>query len=111
MNHRIEYWHSPDAPTPNSLVLDEATLAAAVAELPNAQVSEVGQVTDLLAAVGLVESKSAARRTVKEGGAYVNNVKVAAEDAVATADNVLHGRWLVLGRGTKNLAAIEVDGG
>lgn len=88
--------------------LDEATLAAAVSELPHATVRELGQVTDLFAEVGLVASKSAARRTVKEGGAYVNNEKVTAEDAVATADELLHGRWLVLRRGKKNLAAIEV---
>ncbi|CAM5729607.1 Tyrosine--tRNA ligase [Streptomyces antimycoticus] len=52
--------------------------------------------------------KAAARRTVKEGGAYVNNAKVTAEDAVVTANELLHGRWLVLRRGKKNLAAIEV---
>ena len=62
------------------------------------------------AEVGLVASKSAARRTVKEGGAYVNNVKVTSEDAVATADQLLHGRWLVLRRGKKNLAVVEVTG-
>ncbi|MEU7179921.1 MULTISPECIES: tyrosine--tRNA ligase [Streptomyces] len=90
--------------------LDEATLAAALSELPNAKVSELGLVTDLFAEVGLVTSKSAARRTVKEGGAYVNNVKVTSEDTVATADELLHGRWLVLRRGKKNLAAIEVTG-
>ncbi|UCM87699.1 tyrosine--tRNA ligase [Streptomyces marincola] len=90
--------------------LDEATLAAAVSELPHAKVSELGLVTDLFAQVGLVASKSAARRTVKEGGAYVNNVKVAAEDAVATAGDLLHGRWLVLRKGKRNLAAVEVTG-
>ncbi|MEV6741080.1 tyrosine--tRNA ligase [Streptomyces sp. NPDC051104] len=90
--------------------LDEATLAAAVSELPSAKVSELGQVTDLFAEVGLVASKSAARRTVKEGGAYVNNAKVTAEDAVATVDQLLHGRWLVLRRGKKNLAVIEFTG-
>ncbi|MEE1926707.1 tyrosine--tRNA ligase [Streptomyces sp. TRM 70351] len=90
--------------------LDEATLAAAVSELPHARVSGLGQITDLFAEVGLVASKSAARRTVKEGGAYVNNVKVTAEDEVATADQLLHGRWLVLRRGKRNLAAVEVAG-
>ncbi|MEK0100305.1 tyrosine--tRNA ligase [Streptomyces sp. A475] len=90
--------------------LDEATLAAALSELPHAKVDTLGPVVDLLAEVGLVASKSAARRTVKEGGAYVNNVKVAAEDAVPAADELLHGRWLVLRRGKKNLAAIEVAG-
>ncbi|MFJ2772995.1 tyrosine--tRNA ligase [Streptomyces sp. NPDC087300] len=91
--------------------LDEATLSAALSELPRVKVSELGQVVDLLAEVGLVASKSAARRTVKEGGAYVNNVKVAAEDAVPAADELLHGRWLVLRRGKKNLAAVEVTAG
>ncbi|MFI1099575.1 tyrosine--tRNA ligase [Streptomyces melanogenes] len=88
--------------------LDEPTLAAALSELPHAEVAELGLVVDLFAEVELVASKSAARRTVKEGGAYVNNAKVASEDAVVTAEDLLHGRWLVLRRGKKNLAAIEV---
>ncbi|GGP83227.1 MULTISPECIES: tyrosine--tRNA ligase [Streptomyces] len=88
--------------------LDEPTLAAALSELPHAEVAELGLVVDLFAEVELVASKSAARRTVKEGGAYVNNAKVTSEDAVVTADDLLHGRWLVLRRGKKNLAAIEV---
>ncbi|MEU5164550.1 tyrosine--tRNA ligase [Streptomyces sp. NPDC020875] len=88
--------------------LDEPTLRAALAELPVARVAEPGAVIDLFAEVGLVASKSAARRTVKEGGAYVNNVKVTAEDAVISPDELLHGRWLVLRRGKKNLAAIEI---
>ncbi|WP_328539504.1 tyrosine--tRNA ligase [Streptomyces sp. NBC_00344] len=90
--------------------LDEATLAAALSELPHAKVGGLLPVVDLLAEVALVPSKSAARRAVKEGGAYVNNAKVVGEDAVPTADDLLHGRWLVLRRGKKNLAAIEVTG-
>ncbi|MFJ8076163.1 tyrosine--tRNA ligase [Streptomyces sp. NPDC096176] len=91
--------------------LDEATLRAALAELPHARVGELLPVVDLFAEVGLAPSKSAARRTVKEGGAYVNNVKVTAEDAVVSQDELLHGRWLVLRRGKKNLAAVEVTAG
>ncbi|WP_030684224.1 tyrosine--tRNA ligase [Streptomyces sp. NRRL B-1347] len=91
--------------------LDAATLAAALSELPRVQVAEPGPVVDLLAEVGLVASKSAARRTVKEGGAYVNNVKVPSEDAVPAREDLLHGRWLVLRRGKKNLAAVEVTAG
>ena len=91
--------------------LDEATLAAALSEVPHVQVTELAPVVDLLAEVGLVASKSAARRTVKEGGAYVNNVKVPAEDTVPGGDELLHGRWLVLRRGKKNLAAVEVTAG
>ncbi|MFI6289784.1 tyrosine--tRNA ligase [Streptomyces sp. NPDC051018] len=88
--------------------LDEPTLRAALAELPSAEVAEIAPVVDLFAEVGLVASKSAARRTVKEGGAYVNNVKVTAEDAVPSREDLLHGRWLVLRRGKKNLAAVEI---
>jgi tyrosyl-tRNA synthetase len=91
--------------------LDEATLRAALAELPHARVGELLPVVDLFTEVGLAPSKSAARRTVKEGGAYVNNVKVTAEDAVVAGDDLLHGRWLVLRRGKKNLAAVEVAAG
>ncbi|MCX4551909.1 tyrosine--tRNA ligase [Streptomyces sp. NBC_01387] len=88
--------------------LDERTLGAALSELPHVQVDALVPVVDLLAETGLVPSKSAARRAVKEGGAYVNNVKVAGEDAVPAAEDLLHGRWLVLRRGKKNLAAVEV---
>ncbi|MFW6718972.1 tyrosine--tRNA ligase [Streptomyces sp. MAR4 CNY-716] len=88
--------------------LDEATLRAALAEVPHARVAELGPVVELLAEVGLAPSRSAARRTVKEGGAYVNNVKVAAEDAVPAVEDLLHGRWLVLRRGKRNLAAVEL---
>ncbi|WP_236239325.1 tyrosine--tRNA ligase [Streptomyces sp. CC228A] len=91
--------------------LDAATLAAALSELPRAEVAELGPVVDLFAEVGLVPSKSAARRTVKEGGAYVNNAKVTAEDAVVEPSDLLHGRWLVLRRGKRNLAAIELAAG
>jgi tyrosyl-tRNA synthetase len=88
--------------------LDERTLAAALGELPIAQVTELAPVVDLLARVELVPSKSAARRTIKEGGAYVNNAKVDSEDAVPSADDLIHGRWLVLRRGKRNLGAVEL---
>ncbi|PLW74704.1 tyrosine--tRNA ligase [Streptomyces sp. SCUT-3] len=91
--------------------LDEPTLSAALAELPYARVAEPAPVVDLLTETGLVASKSAARRTIKEGGAYVNNTKITTEDAVPGTDDLLHGRWLVLRRGKRNLAAVEVAAG
>ncbi|WP_405911982.1 tyrosine--tRNA ligase [Streptomyces sp. NBC_01020] len=90
--------------------LDEATLSAALSELPHTEVDGLLPVVELLADTGLVPSRSAARRAVKEGGAYVNNVKVTGEDAVPAAGDLLHGRWLVLRRGKKSLAAVEVTG-
>lgn len=88
--------------------LDEATLAAALSELPYAKVTALEPIVDLLTAVELVASKSAARRAIKEGGAYLNNAKVTSEDAVPAESDLLHGRWLVLRRGKKSLAAVEV---
>ncbi len=69
-------------------------------------------VADLLtlALAGPVSSKSAARRAIAEGGAYLNNVKVASEDAVPDPADLLHGRFLVLRRGKRTVGAIEVAG-
>jgi tyrosyl-tRNA synthetase len=88
--------------------LDERTLAAALGELPHAEVAELAPVVDLLALTELAPSKSAARRTIKEGGAYLNNAKVTDEDATPTTADLIHGRWLVLRRGKRNLAAVDV---
>ena len=90
--------------------LDEATLKAATAELPSVTVTADGLgVVDLLVASGLSKTKSEARRTVSEGGAYVNNVKVADADAVVEQGELLHGRYLLLRRGKRNLATVEVS--
>jgi tyrosyl-tRNA synthetase len=89
--------------------LDEGTLAAALAEAPHVSVSTpVPSVVDLLAATGLAASKSAARRTVAEGGAYVNNRRI--EDPDAAPADLLHGRWIVLRKGKRNIAGVEVSG-
>ena len=89
--------------------LDAATLAAAVADLPLAQAGDpIPSVSDLLVATGLAASRGQARRMVSEGGAYLNNERVTAADAVPSRDQLLHGRWLVLRRGKRSLAAVEV---
>ncbi|MBD7919446.1 tyrosine--tRNA ligase [Cellulomonas sp. Sa3CUA2] len=87
--------------------LDPDTLAAAVAELPTAPGRPGDLVVDLLAATGVVASKAAARRAVAEGGASVNNVRVAGDDAVLSVDDLLHGRWAVLRRGKRTLAVVD----
>ncbi|GAA1989311.1 tyrosine--tRNA ligase [Catenulispora subtropica] len=88
--------------------LDEPTLRAALSELPSTKVAELVPVAQLLADTGLVASRGAGRRTINEGGAYVNNRKIEAEDETPTADDLLHGRWLVLRRGKRTLGAVEV---
>ena len=89
--------------------LDEATLKAATAELPHAVLSadQLDMVT-VLTETGLSASKSEARRTLKEGGAAINNVKVQGEDAALTESDLLLGKYAVVRRGKKNMAVVEV---
>jgi tyrosyl-tRNA synthetase len=91
--------------------LDEETLAAAARAVPFAAI-EAGPalptVADLMAACGIVASKSAARRAIAEGGAYLNNVKVTAEDAAPGAGDLLPGRFLILRRGKRTVGAVRV---
>jgi tyrosyl-tRNA synthetase len=91
--------------------LDEATLTAALAELPKATVKkgeEIPTWVDLLAASGVVDSKSAARRIVKEGGAYLNNEKISGEDFRLEKSHFLCGKYAVLRKGKRDLAAVEL---
>jgi tyrosyl-tRNA synthetase len=89
--------------------LDEPTLAAALRETSVAELKSgtPDGIVDLLVASGLSASKSAARRTISEGGVSVNNVRVDSEEWVPQASDFLHGRWLVLRRGKRNVAGIE----
>ena len=93
--------------------LDLATLDSALSQLPKTQV-KMGDPfptwVDLLAATGVVDSKSAARRIVKEGGAYLNNKKVENEDFTPSKSDLLHGKYLLLRKGKRDLAAVEVAG-
>jgi tyrosyl-tRNA synthetase len=92
--------------------LDERVLAAALAEVPRMAVPPglLPPVSDLLVGAGLVGSKSAARRIIAEGGAYLNNRKVTSEDEQPRPEDLLHGRFLVLRRGKRTVGGAEVVG-
>ncbi|MET3859822.1 tyrosyl-tRNA synthetase [Dietzia sp. 2505] len=90
--------------------LDERTLGAA---LEDAGAVELGSdeprtIVDLLVASGLCESKGAARRAVGEGGAYVNNIRIEDVEWLPETTDLLHGAWLVLRRGKRNLAGVRI---
>ena len=91
--------------------LDEPTLSGALSELPRVTVKsgeEIPSWVDLLAATGVVDSKSAARRIVKEGGAYLNNAKVETEDFRLQKSDFLCGKYALLRKGKRDLAAVEL---
>lgn len=87
------------------------TLAAALREAGAATVEgkeAIPTIVDLLVLAGLAKSKGEARRTVGEGGAYLNNERVEDPEYVPGGQDLLGGSWLVLRRGKKNLAGVEV---
>jgi len=89
--------------------IDLTTLDAAFAQLPRVEIGKnepFPSWVDLLAASGVVDSKSAARRIVREGGAYLNNQKVLAEDFTPKKEDFLHGKYLLLRKGKRDLAAV-----
>ena len=89
--------------------LSPATLRSALAEAGLTEVrGDLPPVTVLLRDAGLVSSLSEARRTISDGGAYLNNVRVTDGEAPVPADTLLHDRWLVLRRGKRNIAGIEL---
>jgi tyrosyl-tRNA synthetase len=92
--------------------LSAATLDAVMAEAPTgeARLGEGATIIDLLVSSGLVDSRSAGRRAVKEGGAYVNNLKVTDEDWQPTTADLLEGGWLVLRRGKRHTAGVRLVG-
>ena len=90
--------------------LDGGTLGAALREAGGGEVSASEQPTivDLLVAAGLSESRGAARRTVGEGGAYLNNERVADPELRPGPDDTVADGWLVLRRGKKNFAGVRL---
>lgn len=90
--------------------LDEGTLAAALGETQIAEydAGAAPTIVELFVDSGLVAGSKAARRAIDEGGAYVNNVKISDADWTPSADDLLHGRWLVLRRGKKTFAGARI---
>ena len=93
--------------------LDLLTLDAALGQLPRTTVKKGDPFPswiELLVATGVVDSKSAARRILKEGGAYLNNKRVENENFTPTKSDLLQGKYLLLRKGKRDLAAVEIVG-
>ena len=94
--------------------LSESTLASVVAELDGSTLAagpDLPAVVDVLTASGVVASKSAARRAISEGGAYVNNTRVSDPDARLAATDLLHDRYVITRRGKRTVGAVELTRG
>ncbi|MEV7226210.1 tyrosine--tRNA ligase [Polymorphospora sp. NPDC051019] len=85
------------------------TLRAALAEAGLLEVrGELPTVATLLKDSGLVGSFNEARRAITEGGAYLNNERVTDVEATVAPAALLHGRFLVLRRGKRTFAGVEL---
>ncbi|MFL6069975.1 MAG: tyrosine--tRNA ligase, partial [Actinomycetes bacterium] len=74
--------------------VEAATLGAALREAPHVSLpaGDLPTLVDLLVATELCASKSAARRAVDEGGAYINNARCNDTEWRPSADDLLYGR-------------------
>ncbi|MEU5791899.1 tyrosine--tRNA ligase [Micromonospora purpureochromogenes] len=90
--------------------LTPETLRAALTEAGLVHLDELPDVAGLLRDSGLVPGLKEARRVIAEGGAYVNNVRVTEVDATVAPEDLLHGRYLVLRRGKRSFAGVELRG-
>ncbi|WP_179806412.1 tyrosine--tRNA ligase [Micromonospora purpureochromogenes] len=90
--------------------LTPETLRAALTEAGLVHLDQLPDVAGLLRDSGLVPSLKEARRVIAEGGAYVNNTRVTEVDATVAPEDLLHGRYLVLRRGKRSFAGVELRG-
>jgi tyrosyl-tRNA synthetase len=91
--------------------LDPGTLGAALVEAGLTTIPagpDLPTYASLLKESGLVSSMNEARRAIADGGAYVNNTRVTDPEGMPASSDLLHGRWLVLRRGKKTIAGVEI---
>ncbi|WP_130865684.1 tyrosine--tRNA ligase [Acidipropionibacterium timonense] len=88
--------------------LDAATLGSVATELGARRIEgpNLPTVAEALELAGVVDSKSAGRRAVNEGGAYLNNLKETDPDRQLTADDFLAGGVVLVRRGKKTVGAL-----
>ena len=87
--------------------LDAATIAAATAELPSAELAVSTTIAQALVDTGLTKGLGESRRAIAQGGVYLNNVTVT-DDGADFSGSALASGHAVLRRGKKTLAAVLI---
>jgi tyrosyl-tRNA synthetase len=89
-------------------------LAALAAEIPSAPLAagdamDTEQVIEALtiAPTALFKSKGEARRMIQQGGLYLNGARFPAERQAIGAEQLLHGRYLLARKGSRNYALLD----
>lgn len=66
-------------------------------------------IVDLSVLSGLLESRSAVRRMLKQGGLYLNNTRIDNESKRIEVDDIVDGKVLLLSAGKKNKMVVRVS--
>ena len=93
--------------------IDESVLKAALSETGLVEIEnkqDLPNIIEILVLTKLCDSKSSAKRTVDEGGAYINNVRINDPQWVVQKNDFLHAKYLVVRRGKKSMAGIKLGG-
>jgi tyrosyl-tRNA synthetase len=96
--------------------LSDAQLAAIFADVPHKRLGRDRldggglPIVDALVESGLAKSKGEARRTITQGGAYVNNRRINDVDTVLDARHLASDTVMVLRSGKKRYALIRFEG-
>lgn len=93
--------------------IDESVLKAALSETGLVEIENkqnLPNIIEILVLTKLCDSKSSAKRTVDEGGAYINNVRINDPQWVVQKNDFLHAKYLVVRRGKKSMAGIKLGG-
>ncbi len=91
----------------NDKQLGEIFADVASKELPRARLSDGLPLIDALVESGLSKSKGDARRTIQQGGAYVNNRRISDLEAKLTAKDLASENVLVMRSGKKSYALLR----
>jgi tyrosyl-tRNA synthetase len=93
--------------------LSEEMLLAVTADAPTTHVARADLVSggltlvDALERTGLVSSRADGRRTIDQGGAYVNNVRQSDASRTLGRDDLLHDRYVVLRKGRRDVHILQ----
>jgi tyrosyl-tRNA synthetase len=94
--------------------LDEATLADVFSEAPSSTlpatvIAEGRALVDVLVEAGVFPSKGEARRLVKSGGLYVNNLRIDVEDTALDRSMLLTDSLAVVRKGKKHYHLLRFE--
>jgi tyrosyl-tRNA synthetase len=92
--------------------LDAEVLESLASSMPSCELDEANvlnkKLIDLLVEVALQTSKGEARKLIRNGGVYINNVKVDDENCVVGDNHLISNRLILLAAGKKNKMLVRI---